>query len=191
MPPSRICRRLDVNLSLSQSHHWQNTVGDASRRDVPPQFDNGFTNPLAGKRRASFKLNTEQKKVALQYVSEAQAKIDTDNVFPDTGFQALTDFKSSFTVASNVQSMVAVWDGVTGTGDTFRTTGPIMKNLVDGMLPGTATKLIEYQNPQNAAEASNSDTDYHGKIIVSYDSRTKKYQVWMPGAKLDGPILKN
>jgi hypothetical protein len=38
---------------------------------------------------------------------------------------------------------------------------------------------------------SRSDTDYHGKVIVSCDSGTKKYQVWMPGAMLDGPILKN
>jgi hypothetical protein len=112
-------------------------------------------------------------------------------VFPETGFQALTDFKSSFTATSNVQSMVAVWDGVTGSGDKFIKTGPIMKNYVDGLLPGAVTKLIQYGNPQNAAEASNSDTDYHGKVIVSYDSGTKKYQVWMPGARLDGPILKN
>jgi hypothetical protein len=124
-------------------------------------------------------------------VSEAEAKEVADEVFPVTGFEALTDFRSSFTAASNVQSMVAVWDGVTGSGDKFIKTGPIMKNYVDELLPGTATKLIEYKNPLDAAAASDSDTDYHGKVIISYDSGTKKYQVWMPGAKLDGPILKN
>jgi hypothetical protein len=41
-------------------------------------------------------------------VTEADVKDMVDEVFPETGFEALTDFKSSFTAASNVQSMVAV-----------------------------------------------------------------------------------
>jgi hypothetical protein len=188
-PQTRISRRLDID--LSQSHHWQQTVSDAAYNELPPQFDNAFTNPLAGKRRASFKLTAAQKKLALQYVSEAEAKEVADGVFPETGFEALTNFGSSFTAASNVQSMVTVWDGVIGNGDTYTKTGLIMKNYIDKLLPGTATKLIEYGNPLDAAIASESDTDYHGKVIVSYNSGTKKYQVWMPGARLDGPILKN
>jgi hypothetical protein len=124
-------------------------------------------------------------------MTEAQVKKEVDNVFPETGFEALTNFKSSFTAASNVQSMVAVWDSVTGTGDKFKKTGAIMKNFVNGLLPGIATKLIEYGNAEDARGTSGSDIDYHGKVIVSYDSGTKKYQVWMAGAKLDGPILKN
>jgi hypothetical protein len=124
-------------------------------------------------------------------VSEAEAKKAADDVFPETGFEALTDFKSSFTAASNVQSMVAVWDGVIGSGDKFIRAGPIMRSYVDGLLPGTATKLIQYANTEDAKFTSDSEADYHGKVIVSYDSSTKKYQVWMPGAKLDGPILKN
>ena len=124
-------------------------------------------------------------------MSEVDVKKDIDDVFPETSFEALTDFKSSFAAASNVQSMVAVWDGVTGNGDTFEKTGPVMKRFVDGLLPGTATKLIEYPNVGDAMERSRSESDYHGKIIVSYDSGTRKYQVWMPAAELDRPILNN
>ncbi|KAJ4345944.1 uncharacterized protein N0V89_012080 [Didymosphaeria variabile] len=173
------------------SHHWQNTVGDASYKDLTPQFDNAFTNPLTGKRRASFRLTPAQKRIATEYLSEAEVKSDVDDVYPTTGFEALTDVKSSLTADSNVQSMVAVWDGVEGTGDKYRTTGAHMKSFVDGLLPGTATKLVKYENTENAMATSRDDSDYHGKVIVSYDSATKKYQVWMPAADLTGPILKN
>jgi hypothetical protein len=124
-------------------------------------------------------------------VSEAEVKKDADETFPKTDCEALTDFKPFFTAASNVQSMVVVWNSVTGSGDTFIKTGLIMRSFVNNLLPRAETKLIQYKNPQDASIASNSDTDYHDKVIVSYDSGTKKYQVWMPGAKLDGPILKN
>ncbi|KAF9738644.1 hypothetical protein PMIN06_001945 [Paraphaeosphaeria minitans] len=173
------------------SHHWQNTVGDASYKDLTPQFDNAFTNPLSGKRRASFKLTPAQHKEATLYMSEADVKKEVDDVFPATGFEALTDVKSHFTTASNVKSMVAVWDGVEGTGDRYRTTGPLMQRAVDGLLPGTATKLVKYENSEDARSTSGDNGDYHGKVIVSYDSATKKYQVWMPAAQLSGPILKN
>ncbi|KAJ4987897.1 hypothetical protein SVAN01_06627 [Stagonosporopsis vannaccii] len=173
------------------SHHWQNTVSDASYRDPTPQFDNAFTNNLTGKGRAPFKLTLAQKKVVLEYQTEPEVKKDVDDVFPTSGFEALTDVKSSFTAASNVQSMVAVWDGIQGTGDKYTTTGAHMKTVIDGLLPGTATKLIIYENTENAMDTSRDDTDYHGKVIVSYDSATKKYQVWMPAAQLTGPILKN
>lgn len=181
----------DTDLSLRQSHHWQNTVGDSSYKDVTPQFDNAFTNPLAGKRRASFKLTAAQRKVTLEYVTEAEAKSIVDDVFPTTGFEAVTSVKSSFTADSNVQSMVAVWDGRQGTGDKYMTTGALMKKFVDDLLPGTATKLVTYKNTEDAMNTSRDENDYHGKVIVSYDSGTKKYQVWMPAARLDGPILKN
>ncbi|KAK7191038.1 hypothetical protein DPSP01_007790 [Paraphaeosphaeria sporulosa] len=171
------------------SHHWQNTVGDASHKDLTPQFDNAFTNPLSGKRRASFKLTPAQHKEATLYMTEADVKKEVDDVFPTSGFEALTDHKSHFT--KNVQSMVAVWDGVEGTGDRYRTTGALMQSYVDSLLPGTATKLVKYANPEDARVASGSNDDYHGKVIVSYDSATKKYQVWMPAAKLTEPILKN
>jgi hypothetical protein len=146
---------------------------------------------LTGKRRASFKLTAAQRKLALVYMSEADVKLMVDDVFPTTGFEALTNVKSSFTAASNVQSMVAVWDGLTGTGDSYKTTGAHMRNFVDGLLPGTATKLVAYKNAEDPSPPSMDENDYHGKVIVSYDSGTKKYQVWMPAAKLDGPILKN
>lgn len=42
-----------------------------------------------------------------------------------------------------------------------------------------------------ASSASTDLADYHGKIIVSYDSKTKKYEVWMAGASLTAPILKS
>ncbi|KAF2785560.1 hypothetical protein K505DRAFT_369055 [Melanomma pulvis-pyrius CBS 109.77] len=171
------------------SHHWQNTVGDASHKDLTPQFDNAFTNPLSGKRRASFNLTPAQHKEATMYMTEADVKKEVDDVFPTSGFEALTDHKSHFT--SNVQSMVAVWDGVEGTGDRYRTTGALMQHYVDSLLPGTATKLVKYANPEDARVASGSNDDYHGKVIVAYDSATKKYQVWMPAAKLTEPILKN
>ena len=184
-------QHLDTDISPSQSHYWQNTVGDFSLRDVPPQFDNAFTNPLTGKRRASSKLTAAQKKNALQYQSEAEVKKIVDDVFPETGFQALTDFKSSFTAASNVQSMVAVWNGLIGKGDTFKKAGAIILESVVDLRPGTSTKLVQYKNTKVARETANIGTGYHGKINVSYDLGTKKYQVWMAGAKLDGPILRN
>lgn len=40
-----------------------------------------------------------------------------------------------------------------------------------------------------ASAASIDKADYHGKVIVSYDKTTKKYQVWMAGSSLTGPIL--
>ncbi|KAH6629809.1 hypothetical protein C7974DRAFT_472508 [Boeremia exigua] len=179
------------DLGVYMSHHWQHTVGDQSFDNMPPQFENAFTNPMTGKGRASFKLTAAQKKKAVLYQPEAVVKSDVDDVFPTTGFEALTNVRSSFTAASNVQSMVAVWDGKTGNGDKFVKTGPFMKDFVDDLLPGTATKLVRYGNTEDALNTSRDDNDYHGKIIVSYDSGTKKYQVWMAGAKLDGPILKN
>lgn len=166
-------------------------MGDAAYKDLTPQFDNAFTNPLTGKRRASFKLTAAQRKIALEYETEVEVKSAVDDVFPTTGFEALTSVQSSFTAASNVQSMVAVWDGRQGTGDRYRTTGTHMKNFVNGLLPGSATKLVTYQNTEDAMNTSRDDNCYHGKVIVSYASVTKKYQVWMPAAKLDGPILKS
>jgi hypothetical protein len=118
-------------------------------------------------------------------------KKDVDDVFSMTGFEALTNIKSTFTAASNVQSMVAVWDGRQGNSDGYITTGPHIKSFVDGLLPRTATKLVTYKNLEDAMNTSRDENDYYGKVIVSYDSSTKKYQVWMPAAKLDGPILKN
>lgn len=126
------------------------------------------------------------------YLSEAEVKKDVDDVYPSTGtFESLTGVASHFTAAKNVKSMVAVWDGKEGTGDRYRTTGAKMKSFVDSLLPGAATKLVEYENTENAMATSRDEADYHGKVIVSYDSATKKYQVWMPAAQLSGPILSN
>ncbi|KAF2993983.1 hypothetical protein E8E13_001403 [Curvularia kusanoi] len=147
-------------------------------------------------RRSSFKLTDltdAQKKNILAYQSEADVKSAVDDVFPTTGFESLTKFKTSFTAASKVQSMVAVWDGITGgnDGDQFKITGPHMRKIVDDLLPGTATKLVEYKSTANAANDAADVENYHGKISVSYDSGTKKYQVWMPAAQSGAPILKN
>lgn len=115
-------------------------------------------------------------------------KDSVNSIFPTSGFEALTDAKSS--LATNVQSMVAVWDSVTkGSGDTYRVTGPKMQTFVHGILAGPATKLIKYKNTDSAVVTSRDNNNYHGKIIISYDSATRKYQVWMPGAQLSGPVL--
>ena len=181
---------LDTDVSVLQSHHWQHTVGDNSLRDVPAQYANAFTNPLTGRRRASFDLSAAQKKECKDYgIPESMMKDSVNQIFPTSGFEALTDVKSSLT--TNVQSMVAVWDSLIGNGDTYRTTGPKMQEFVDGIIGGSATELVKYKNPESAFVASNNKNDYHGKVIISYDSATKKYQVWMPAKQLSGPILAN
>lgn len=43
----------------------------------------------------------------------------------------------------------------------------------------------------SASSASMDLADYHGKIIVSYDSKTKKYEVWMAGVSVTAPVLKS
>lgn len=176
------------------SHHWQNTVGDNGHADLPPQFANAFINPLTGRRRASFRLDARQRKIATEHNMPLKMIEDAVNdVFPTSAqFDALTNHMSAFTAAKGVQSMVAVWDGIHGNGDTYTRTGEIMRKFIDDLVPGPATKLVEYGNTQeDAFKTSRDEGNYHGKIIVSYDSATRKYQVWMPAADLKAPILKN
>ena len=177
-----------TELSL-QSHHWQNTVGDASLRATPPQFDNAFTNPLTGRPPASF--NVAQLKEAIQYYNAKSLKADIEAVYPTSGFESLSGVASHFTSDKNGRSMVVVWDGKEGSGDKYTRTGAHMKNFVADLLPGTSTKLVEYGNAKEAKLTSASTSDYRGKVIVAYDSATRKYAVWMAAAQLSGPLLSN
>jgi hypothetical protein len=89
---------------------------------------------------------------------------------------------------------VIVWDGVVGDGDKYKTTGQNMTSLIDKLvpdLPAGQPRLVEYSNSENAGDDSKSESDYHGKVIISYDSATGAYEVWMAAASLTKPILKS
>ncbi|KAK7184411.1 uncharacterized protein CC84DRAFT_1164493 [Paraphaeosphaeria sporulosa] len=66
----------------------------------------------------------------------------------------------------------------------------LIDDLVPG-LPASHPRLIEYGNSAEGASVVKSESDYHGKVIVSYDSATGAHEVWMAAASMTEPILKS
>jgi hypothetical protein len=154
---------------------------------------------LQNKGREPFSLTKAQSdEFKLFGMTEADVKKDADSVYPTSGFRSLTgtngimETSNAFASTHKSQAAIIVWDGNVGNGDTYKTTGPKMASLIDKLVPGLPTgqpKLVKYSNSAEGAVDSNSEGEYHGKVIVSYDSSTGAYEVWMAGASLKEPVL--
>lgn len=158
---------------------------------------------MQSKAREQFRLTEKQRAYWESYsMPESIVKQDTDSVYPKashfkplTGARGVTsDGANPFSSTHNPQAAVIVWDGRVGNGEKYNKAGPMMKSLINDLVPGLPAgqpKLIEYSNSEEGATVANSDSDYHGKVIVSYDSATGAYEVWMAAASLTEPILRS
>lgn len=68
---------------------------------------------------------------------------------------------------------------------------PATQAASDGQASDNQGSTSGKSSTSTASTASIDKADYHGKVIVSYDKATKKYEVWMAGASLTAPILKS
>ncbi|KAF2451128.1 hypothetical protein P171DRAFT_153165 [Karstenula rhodostoma CBS 690.94] len=183
------------------THHWQAHITDKAYEGLPSLFDNAFTNPLQSLGLAHSKAKEDYVESLLQFISRDEIVRTSELPYPHSGFIPLTGTKgvmsgssNPFDSANRPQAAVFVWDGRVGEGQNYVDSGRKMASIIDKLvpdLPASQPTLVEYSNPQDAAKASNSYSDYHGKIIASYDSATGAYEVWMAGARLSGPILKS
>lgn len=184
-----------------QTHHWQHHVTDKSWEKIPSLFDNAFTNPLKSLGLAKYNVDAKYEAQMEPYITKAELKRTSEMPYPHSGFTPLTGAggvmskaPNPFNSANKPKAAVFVWDGVTGDGEKYHSSGQRMASIIDRLVPGLPAgqpRLVEYGNPHDAASASNSDNDYHGKVIVPYDSATGAYEVWMAAASLTEPILKS
>lgn len=148
-------------------------------------WDNEFTNPIQGLGKVT---GVSKAELDAAYITQKEL----DGLYPSSGWISLKDASKCFTADKKPQAIIVVHDDQ-GAYAKHVEAGKEMAKIVHKMVPALSKEpeVVRYANgATDPRQQSESSSDYHGKVIASYDPSKPQYQVWMAGVKLTAPILK-
>lgn len=169
------------------SHHWQHTISDYALKNIPQWHRNTVSRPLQNLGLEEFRegANSDEH-INKQFVEE---------VYPTTGdnFEPLNLVvarpSKPFDPSKKPQAaIIMIKDDDAPNAfefaNTFTESGKVFQQVVKDTVPGLTTDpvVVRYTNGDNAGPSSGNPEDFHGKVIVSFDKNSRKWQVWMLGS---------
>jgi hypothetical protein len=160
-------------------------------KTIPQWIANTVTGPLQGKGLQQWREGANSEETA--------TKVVVEEVYPKKDWESLKDTvaRSSkpFDSSKKPQAAIVLWegDGNEAFGGTFTASGAKFQEVVKETVPALTgnPRIVKYKNGANPGTDSRANDNYHGKVIVSYNKDTKKYEVWMAGSSLTAPILRS